>query len=433
VFAPTDAAFLALPPGVLTTLLKPENVDLLWEILTFHVVEGVFNSTNLSDGQELDTLNKDATLIIGVDNTTATATVTVNNVTVSLPTVLADNGVIHEIDQVLLPPGLVLPPYIDEIITSVDYPTLVAALQVAGFDDALTGPGPFTIFAPTEEAFANLPTGAMAFLSRNPDVVGYVLSYHAVDGSFSSTDLEDMPLLSTFLPGASLMVSIQGKNVMINDATVVGPDNVALNGVVHAIDTVLIPEGMIPPTIAGLVVARDGEFATLLAALQAGELVDALSGPGPFTVFAPSEAAFAKLPTGTIEFLLLPENKDLLVKILQQHVVSGDVKADDITAGMETPALNGETLTFAKTEDAGITVNGVSVVGADNLALNGVVHVVDEVLIPDDVKFPMSTILEVVDGLQLLLGYFTTLPSFLTAAGLIEDLSGPGPFSKYSR
>lgn len=423
-FAPTDNAFLALPPGALTTLLKAENVELLTTILEYHVVlEPVLLSIELTNGKVVETLNG-ATLAIGVDNTT----VTVNNVTVSAVDVSANNGVIHAIDQVLFPPDLVLPPSVVEIATSGNFSTLGAALQAAGLVDALSGEGPFTVFAPTNEAFAKLPTGVLEFLLRNADILKSLLMYHVVNGTFLSTALQDQALLPTLLPDASLTVSING-TVMINESTVSVDDVAALNGVVHIIDTVLVPASIVlPPNIPGLVVAA-GQFPTLLAALIAGELVDPLSTPGPFTIFAPSEPAFAKLPTGTIESLLLPKNKDLLVKILQQHAVSGLLNSTDISDGTTATALNGESLTFSA-NDTDITVDGVSVVFPNLLALNGIVHVVNEVIIPDDVMLPMSTILEI----AIADGRFTTLVEAVGATGLslIETLSSPGPFSKYS-
>jgi transforming growth factor-beta-induced protein len=425
VFSPTDAAFLALPPEALTTLLKAENVELLTEILTYHVFSGAVLSTDLTDGQEVETLNPAANLTIGVDNTTETVTVTVNNVVVSPADVLADNGVIHVIDQVLLPPGLRLPlPSIVEIATSGDFPTLAAALQSTGLDDVLAGPGPFTVFVPTEGAFAKLPTRYLDLFVRNPVIFASLLFYHIVDGAYLSTDLQDEALLPTLLSAASLVVSING-TIMINDATVVTTDVAALNGVVHVIDTVLFPEGTHPPNVLGLVIAT-GLFSTFFEALEVTGLDVALAGSGPFTIFIPPEPAFAKLPAGTIESLLLPKNKELLVKILQQHFVYGLFYSSNITDGLTATALNNETLTFSET-DAGMTVNGISLVSTDLTVINGVVHVVDEVIIPEDVMLPMSTILEttVADG------NFATLSDVLDAAGLMAVLSGPGPFSKY--
>jgi transforming growth factor-beta-induced protein len=283
------------------------------------------------------------------------------------------------------------------------------------------------VFAPTDAAFSAVGLEGINFLLRNTGILADVLKYHVVSGTVLSTGLSN-GLVPTLLADASLTVSIDGGTVMINDATVTAADNVASNGVIHIIDKVLVPASVtFPPDIAGTVVAAGATFATLLAALQAGDLVDALSGAGPFTVFAPSEAAFANLPAGALLSLLLPKNKDLLVRILQQHVVSGDVKAAAIIDGMTATALNGETLTFAKTDDAGVTVNGVSVVDADILALNGVIHVVDEVLIPDGLMIPIAIV-----ELAVASEDFSTLASFLTAADLIATLSGDGPFSKYS-
>jgi transforming growth factor-beta-induced protein len=169
-FAPTDAAFVALPPGALTTLLKAENVGLLTQILRYHVVSGAVLSADLTDGLEVETLNG-ASLAIGVDTT-----VTVNGIVVLIADVKADNGVIHVIGQVLLPPDLDLPPSIVGIAARGGFNTLVDALQAADLVDALKGEGPFTVFAPTEEAFAKLPNGVLEFLLKNHDILATVLS-----------------------------------------------------------------------------------------------------------------------------------------------------------------------------------------------------------------------------------------------------------------
>ncbi len=123
-----------------------------------------------------------------------------------------------------------------------------------------------------------------------------------------------------------------------------------------------------------------GNFTTLVAAVQAAGLVDTLKGAGPFTVFAPTDAAFAALPAGTVEDLLKPENKDKLVKILTYHVVPGKVMSGDLTEGMKAKTVEGGELTI--TLDGGAKVNGVAVSTPDVMATNGVVHVVDAVLLP---------------------------------------------------
>jgi len=124
------------------------------------------------------------------------------------------------------------------------------------------------------------------------------------------------------------------------------------------------------------------DFSTLVAAVAAAGLVETLQGEGPFTVFAPTNDAFAALPAGLVDKLLLPENKDLLVKILTYHVVSGAVMAADVTAG-DVPTVEGQNITI--TTDMGVKVNGANVVTTDIMASNGVIHVIDAVILPPDV------------------------------------------------
>ena len=139
------------------------------------------------------------------------------------------------------------------------------------------------------------------------------------------------------------------------------------------------------PAAAGDIVAvasEAGSFSTLVAAVQAAGLVETLQGEGPFTVFAPTDDAFAALPAGVLDKLLLPENQDVLVKILTYHVVAGKVMAADVTAG-EVATVEGQNITLAT--DGGVTVNGANVVTADVEASNGVIHVIDAVILPPDV------------------------------------------------
>lgn len=123
-----------------------------------------------------------------------------------------------------------------------------------------------------------------------------------------------------------------------------------------------------------------GSFNTLAAALQAADLVDTLKGEGPFTVFAPTDDAFAALPEGTVETLLMPENKDQLVAILTYHVVAGKVMSTDLTNNMMAPTVQGSDVTIMT--EGGVTVNGANVVTADIAASNGVIHVIDAVILP---------------------------------------------------
>jgi len=135
-----------------------------------------------------------------------------------------------------------------------------------------------------------------------------------------------------------------------------------------------------PGTIVDVAVGA-GQFTTLVAAVKAAGLADTLSGKGPFTVFAPTDAAFAKLPAGTVESLLKPENKKKLQAILLYHVVKGDVKSGDLKDGESVKTVEGQPLTIGIAGGI-VNVNGATVVKADIPASNGVIHVIDTVLIP---------------------------------------------------
>ncbi len=276
--------------------------------------------------------------------------------------------------------------------------TLGAAITAAGLTDTLKGEGPFTVFAPTDDAFKALPAGVVDALLKpeNKDALAKVLSYHVVAGKVMAADITPGDVKT--VEGATIKLAVADGNIAVNDATVTSADVAASNGVIHVIDKVLVPPSvdvaalLAGPTTtanpaattapaAGTVVdvaTANGSFTTLVAAIKAAGLAETLSGAGPFTVFAPSDDAFKKLPAGLVEALVKPENKDVLTKILTYHVVPGKVLAADITAG-DVATVQGGTIKLAT--DGGVTVNGATkVVTADVPASNGVIHVIDTVL-----------------------------------------------------
>merc|ERR1711997_181322 len=179
-----------------------------------------------------------------------------------------------------------------------------------------------------------------------------------------------------------------GGGVTVNGATVIATDVLASNGVVHVIDTVILPETKEPetkntlPTIAATAQATPS-LSTLLAAVKAADLAGTLDGAGTFTVFAPNNAAFAKLPEGTIATLLKPENKDQLTAILLKHVLPVQIKAGEIPSGStKVKTVGGEEVEIINA-GGGVTVNGATVIATDVLASNGVVHVIDTVILPE--------------------------------------------------
>lgn len=263
------------------------------------------------------------------------------------------------------------------------FQTLLAAAKAAGLVEALEGRGPLTVFAPTDEAFAKLPKGTVESLLKpeNKHLLARVLQYHVVAGDVRAEAVVKLSSAAT-LSGQRVDVRVgadgeeKGK-VFVDRAQVVATDIECTNGVIHVVDTVLLPEQRNIVEVA----SGAGTFETLVAAAKAAGLVEALSGDGPFTVFAPTDEAFAKLPAGTVESLLKPENKEQLARILKFHVVSGRVYSDQAAKLDAAPTLAGANVAIASTEH-GLTVGGAAVVAADIETSNGVVHVIDTVLLP---------------------------------------------------
>ena len=188
---------------------------------------------------------------------------------------------------------------------------------------------------------------------------------------------------ATTLNGQRIAIAVDGGTVKLNGTTTVTKTDIdASNGIIHVIDTVLMPV----QTDVVAVASSAGTFKTLLAALDAASLTDVLKGSGPFTVLAPTDEAFKKLPAGTVESLLKPENKDRLVAILKLHVIPGRNFSDTLLADKHAPAtLQGTSLKF-KSKDGTVQITGgaspAHVAKADIQASNGVVHVIDSVLLP---------------------------------------------------
>ncbi len=227
----------------------------------------------------------------------------INDAKVTVADLHADNGVVHVIDAVLLPPSTTV---VDIIVNSPAHDTLEAAVIAAGLADDLSGAGPFTVFAPTDDAFKALPEGTIEALLADPTgTLANILLYHVASGKVMSGDLSDGQMIPTLL-GKDVKVTINEEGVFINDAKVTVADLVADNGVVHVIDAVLLP----PSTTVVDIIVNSPAHDTLEAAVIAAGLADDLSGAGPFTVFAPTDDAFKALPEGTIEALLADPTGD---------------------------------------------------------------------------------------------------------------------------
>ncbi|MBM4099431.1 MAG: fasciclin domain-containing protein [Planctomycetes bacterium] len=264
-------------------------------------------------------------------------------------------------------------------IAAGNFKTLVAAVQAAGLVDTLSGPGPFTVFAPSDEAFAKLPAGTLEMLLKpeNKGKLAAILTYHVVPGTVKAADVVKLQSAGT-ANGQRVKIGVDGGKVKVDGADVVATDIACSNGVIHVIDRVILP---VDGTVVD-VAAKNGSFNTLVAAVKAAGLAETLSGKGPFTVFAPTDAAFAKLPAGTLEMLLKPENKQQLADILTYHVVAGKaVYSDSLVTMTSVPTVLGRPAAV-KVVDGKAMVDGATVVAADVQASNGVIHVIDTVILP---------------------------------------------------
>ena len=323
--------------------------------------------------------------------------------------------------------------------------SLVAALSHAGLVSALQADGPFTVFAPTDDAFAAAGIDLSTFDTEEENAtLSDILLYHVVSGSVTASDVTD-GMSAEALNGDDLSFTVSDGSVMVNDATVTTADVMASNGIIHVIDKVLMPpadvteaDGDICYNMVSHTVAAGASFAecmayayyedyemngqtftgcyntvthtltmvsqaeceaymwtpavdiamtagattihnSLVAALIQAELVATLQGDGPFTVFAPTDDAFTAAGID-LAALDTDEGKATLTDILLYHVVAGAVPSSAVTDGMVATAVNGDDLIF--TVGAGVMINDANVVLADVPASNGVIHVIDKVLMP---------------------------------------------------
>ena len=377
VFAPTDDAFLSLAGALGATaedlLALPELAD----ILLYHVVGSTALSSDLTDGQTIASLNG-AEVTVTINE----AGIFINDAQVTVADLVADNGVVHVIDAVLIPPtseptGTV----VDIVVNSEVHNLLEAAVLEADLAETLSGEGPFTVFAPTDDAFIALAealTLAPEDLLALPELAD-ILLYHVVGATALSTDLSDGQMVTT-LNGADVTVTINEAGIFINDAQVIVADLVATNGVVHVIDAVLTPP--VPTNTVVDIIVNSDIHTILEAAVLEADLVGALSGEGPFTVFAPTDEAFAALAEAlgatASDLLALPELTDILL----YHVVGATAFSTDLSDGQMVATLNGAEVEVSIECDGSIFINDAQVILADIEADNGVVHVLDAVLLP---------------------------------------------------
>ena len=366
VFAPTDEAFGAIAPEVLAELLNDPQGALSF-ILLGHVVEGTALAEDLRNGLVFETaLGNNVNVTI-----TPAGEVFIENAQVTVTNLPADNGVVHVIDAVLNPARVTVAGIIAE---SDVHNTLETAVGLAQLNGILSTDGEFTVFAPTDDAFNNLPDGVLDAVLADSALLSNVLLYHVAGGTTLAEDL-DRGQNITMLNGDTYIEFTDAGEVFIDNAQIIVTNLEADNGVVHVIDAVLLP---MRETVTDVVVNSE-IHTTLETALSLAKLTGLLSGDGPFTLFAPTDDAFGNVDPATLQSLI-DDPEGALTQVLFYHVVPGRVLSSDLSTGSVATA-QGQNLDIV-VDGGTVTVNGNTVIDPNIEVDNGVVHVIDGVLVP---------------------------------------------------
>lgn len=394
VFAPNNEAFEnALTDfGVdnldqlVTAIGGPENLE---TILGFHVVPAVAFAGDLAEGpQTFNTLANQEITVTRTGNAVSITDATGGTSNVVTANVAIENGVVHVIDRVLLPN--LQPANTFSIIAASENHTILEQLLVdAGLDDVLSS-GTFTVFAPTDDAFSGVDVSGLT-----AEQVTNILLNHVVTGNVLSTDLTNGYVKTNATETYSgdnnfidMYVSVEDGVTLNGSASVSVANLESLNGTVHVVDAVIMI-----PTIVDLAAANTTMFSTLATALTQEDLLgvlstDASTSPAPFTVFAPNNAAFEAFLAEDNGFDTLQDVLDtpLLSAVLTYHVIpEAAVRAADITDGVSPTTVQTETFTINTTDGVTITDQNervINVIGTDVTGSNGVIHVIDNVLLP---------------------------------------------------
>ena len=406
VFAPTDQAFS--DAGVdLANFQTDEEKAVLTDILLYHVVAGAVPASAVTDGMLAEMVNGDKTKF------TVDGTVSINDATVIQADVQASNGIIHVIDKVLSPP-VDIPATAQ---TTGIHDSLVAAVIQAELLTTLQGDGPFTVFAPTDQAFTDAGIDLAALdTTEGKAALSDILLYHVVPSEVPSADVTDC--MSADAANTQPLSFTVANGVMVNDANVVLADVVTSNGLIHVIDKVLTPTDT--PRDIPRTAQCTGAHASLVAALVQAELVTTLQGDGPFTVFAPTDQAFTDAGID-LAALNTPEGKATLTDILLHHVVAGAVPASAVTDGMLATMVNGDKAKLSVTGDV-VSISGATVTGADVATSNGIIHVIDKVLMPP------GDVTAIAQGT----GIHDSLVAAVIQAELLNSLQGDEPLTLFA-
>lgn len=441
VFAPINNAFTTVDPSILNAILS--DITALRKVIAYHVVESTLPAALFKN--ELTPLSASGeNLRVNVYDSGDAKTVTINGA-LKIRTLEATNGVIHVINKVLIPePESNI---IEVLEKKGNFTTLLTALAVAGLTTTIQNAGPFTLFAPTDDAFRSLPAGTLDSLITNREELKKVLLSHVASGTLYKRGLSSG--LVPVIAGGNVKAAVGFNGAMFGNAQMIETDLFASNGVIHVINSVILhsvgqtpkvvfnqPSKAVdnqptkPPvnqqktrvarTIASIL--NENGLTTLADLLVKAGLVNVLSQQGPFTLFAPTNDAFNAVDSVTLNALL--QDVNLLKRVLTYHVVPSAIPPVSIKNELVTNSLAGESLRINEYNNRKVvTINGALRLKALE-AENGIVYVIDKVLIPDNNK----SIVKVLETK----GKFTTLMTALVVSGLKNHLDSAGPFTLFA-
>jgi uncharacterized surface protein with fasciclin (FAS1) repeats len=383
-FAPTNSAFMDAGFATINDI-NAADPDVLTAILTYHVVPGRVFSSDLTNDATPGTANG-AKVTIGVSPSGATvkgkSNESASNITAA--NIMAINGVVHVIDKVLLPPGSIT----SQVVATSALSILESAVVKAKLASTLDGAGPFTVFAPTDDAFIQSGITSSTIESKTELELQSLLLYHVLPAIVMAADVPAGPNAKVITAGGdSVFVTSNSSGVFVNGISVIQADIEASNGVIH-----LLSRALLPATGNLVEVAQaNPDFSYLVAAVLrastgATNVAQVLTSAGPYTLFAPTNTAFMDAGFATIDDINAAD-PDVLAAILTYHVVAGRVFSSDLTNDATPATANGQTVTIG-ISGSGATVKGMANATASNItaanimARNGVVHVIDKVLLP---------------------------------------------------
>lgn len=429
VFAPTDAAFAALGQETLDALAQ--DPDKLSSILTYHVLGSkvVAEDALSAAGSTVLTVNgANIALSLSGDD------LLINTSTVTDTDVMADNGVIHVIDAVLMPPAPTESGanIVDTAKANGEFTTLITALERTGLDSVLSDEsGSFTVFAPTDTAFAAIGDKLINTLLANPDVLSDILKQHVLPinaDSVTAMSLNGKSVKTVLGNELGISINKETNTLMFGGAKIITKDIVTTNGTIHVIDSVIVGDITLPQSYGTIadVATENGSFDTLLSLLVATGLDSEVSDPTKtFTVFAPTDAAFAALGQDTLT--ALQSDTETLKGILLYHLIVDQKVMSDAAVSIANSEeslvkMGNDANSALSTTGSTLFINDSAISAANVMADNGIIHVLDKVIMPPKTADePSKNVVQTASDTDSL----STLVTALSAANLVDALSNP--------